>query len=275
MSYFRGIAGEPTSVFDTGIEDELATKGTSVFNTDSQNAIVRQARGEGREWVRRIQQRLKAVPLDPGPIDGIWGPKTCGACLNFQRKFWGDAKKGYLDQETFLKLGFDPTQAAELEKDYGLVCGGTPPEKGGLSVVGPADVKKIQEKLGVPQTGVWDAATCKGLFAIQQKTGNYGRTLLTSTFVQLGFPRPYALLYAGAFQAACGPFWVDQPKPVPNPDRPPVDVDPGPKPSVPWPTPIPVPPPLPVLKAGFSPWILVVMGGGLLVLALAAKKRKR
>jgi peptidoglycan hydrolase-like protein with peptidoglycan-binding domain len=37
-----------------------------------------------RETVRRVQRSLKAEGLDPGPIDGILGPRTRRAIIKFQ-----------------------------------------------------------------------------------------------------------------------------------------------------------------------------------------------
>ena len=35
--------------------------------------------------VRAIQRRLKSLGFDPGPIDGIYGPKTKNGIMEFQR----------------------------------------------------------------------------------------------------------------------------------------------------------------------------------------------
>lgn len=35
--------------------------------------------------VRSIQRRLKGLGFDPGPIDGIYGPKTKESIIEFQR----------------------------------------------------------------------------------------------------------------------------------------------------------------------------------------------
>ena len=277
--YGRGLAGDgPTSVFDPEWQegDKPTTTNPSVFNTDRQNTIIRENSGRGKKNVKDIQDRLRSVPLDPGPIDGIWGPKTCGAMINFQRKFWGDAKGGYLDSETFQKLGFDPIIAGELEKDYGLVCGGSYPTDGSAkAVVGPDDIKHIQIMLQVPQTGVWDRATCEKLYGMQAKVGNYGKTLLASTFIQLGAPRPVAMLYAASFADSCGPYWTNlAPKkpggggttPQPEKKKPggndivitEKEIDDFNKRE----------------KAGMSPWVFVGMGAAILVAGLWYRSRK-
>ena len=34
--------------------------------------------------VRRLQERLRELGYDPGPSDGLFGPRTEGAVLSFQ-----------------------------------------------------------------------------------------------------------------------------------------------------------------------------------------------
>ena len=60
--------------------------------------------GAGTEQVKAIQQALQAKGMDPGPIDGIMGPKTTEALKAFQK----DQKlteSGRLDDQTREKLG--------------------------------------------------------------------------------------------------------------------------------------------------------------------------
>jgi hypothetical protein len=38
-----------------------------------------------RNMVRSIQRRLKEIGFSPGPVDGIYGPKTKNAIMGFQR----------------------------------------------------------------------------------------------------------------------------------------------------------------------------------------------
>jgi Putative peptidoglycan binding domain len=60
--------------------------------------------GPGAEQVKAVQQALQAKGMDPGPIDGIMGPKTTVALKAFQK----DQKlteSGRLDDQTRDKLG--------------------------------------------------------------------------------------------------------------------------------------------------------------------------
>ena len=60
--------------------------------------------GAGAEQVKAVQQALQGKGMDPGPIDGIMGPKTTGALKAFQK----DQKlteSGRLDDQTREKLG--------------------------------------------------------------------------------------------------------------------------------------------------------------------------
>jgi peptidoglycan hydrolase-like protein with peptidoglycan-binding domain len=60
--------------------------------------------GASTEQVKSVQQALQAKGMDPGPIDGIMGPKTAAALKAFQK----DQKltdSGTLDDQTREKLG--------------------------------------------------------------------------------------------------------------------------------------------------------------------------
>ncbi|HEY7254743.1 MAG TPA: peptidoglycan-binding domain-containing protein [Methylomirabilota bacterium] len=56
------------------------------------------------ETVRRVQQILKSEGYDPGPINGVLGPKTEEALVQYQQKHNIEAT-GWLDRETKAKLG--------------------------------------------------------------------------------------------------------------------------------------------------------------------------
>jgi peptidoglycan hydrolase-like protein with peptidoglycan-binding domain len=58
----------------------------------------------GAEQVKELQQALQDKGMDPGPIDGIMGPKTQAALRAFQQ----DQKlppTGRMDDQTLAKLG--------------------------------------------------------------------------------------------------------------------------------------------------------------------------
>ena len=60
--------------------------------------------GAGAEKVKGLQEALQAKGMDPGPVDGIMGPKTTAALKAFQK----DQKlteSGRLDDQTRDKLG--------------------------------------------------------------------------------------------------------------------------------------------------------------------------
>ena len=54
--------------------------------------------------VRRVQQALQSKGFDPGPIDGVIGPKTEDALRNFQDRF-GIKMSAKIDNQTLYALG--------------------------------------------------------------------------------------------------------------------------------------------------------------------------
>lgn len=59
--------------------------------------------GSRGEDVRRLQEILKQLGFDPGPIDGIFGPKTEAAVKAFQKKY-GLVVDGIVGPQTWRKL---------------------------------------------------------------------------------------------------------------------------------------------------------------------------
>ena len=57
--------------------------------------------------VRAAQEKLKDKGYDPGPIDGIWGPRTAAAVSEYQRKEKMTVTNR-LDPETLGKLEVAP-----------------------------------------------------------------------------------------------------------------------------------------------------------------------
>ena len=58
----------------------------------------------GRNKVRQVQDALEAKGFDPGPIDGIAGPRTKAAIRKFQNRF-GMKASGEIDNQTLFALG--------------------------------------------------------------------------------------------------------------------------------------------------------------------------
>lgn len=61
---------------------------------------------KGADDVKKLQEALKAKGQDPGPIDGVMGPKTRAAIKAFQ-KASGLKETGELDDQTAAKLGVE------------------------------------------------------------------------------------------------------------------------------------------------------------------------
>lgn len=73
---------------------------------------------QGSDDVRAEQQALKDKGFDPGPIDGVNGPRTQGALRDFQRKQNLEAD-GRLGPQTRDALGLKPASANTDMKEAG------------------------------------------------------------------------------------------------------------------------------------------------------------
>jgi len=78
-----------------------------------------------REQVERAQQALRDKGQDPGPIDGIMGPRTKAALKDFQRAE-GVRETGRLDSETLTKLGVEAAPG-EVPREMPQATPGSPP----------------------------------------------------------------------------------------------------------------------------------------------------
>jgi murein L,D-transpeptidase YcbB/YkuD len=56
------------------------------------------------EGVRKVQAALQKKGIDPGPIDGIFGPRTKEAVRTFQSRY-GIKASGEVDNQTLFALG--------------------------------------------------------------------------------------------------------------------------------------------------------------------------
>jgi peptidoglycan hydrolase-like protein with peptidoglycan-binding domain len=78
--------------------------GTDTMNRDTPRAQDATGTTQSTAQVRRAQEALKAEGHDPGPIDGVMGPKTKEAVRGFQKQE-NLQETGRLDRETIEKLG--------------------------------------------------------------------------------------------------------------------------------------------------------------------------
>jgi peptidoglycan hydrolase-like protein with peptidoglycan-binding domain len=89
-------AGQPNS---TG---EMKSHEGSMKGHDSSMKSPDSAGNQSK--IRRVQEALKTEGHDPGPIDGMMGPKTQEALRQYQRQE-NLKETGRLDQDTMSKLG--------------------------------------------------------------------------------------------------------------------------------------------------------------------------
>jgi Putative peptidoglycan binding domain len=75
-------------------------------------------RAQGSDDVRAEQQALKDKGFDPGPVDGIDGPRTQGALKEFQAK-QNLQEDGRLGPQTRDALGLKPGSASTNMKEAG------------------------------------------------------------------------------------------------------------------------------------------------------------
>ena len=70
--------------------------------------------GSRGEAVEALQKKLLGQGINPGPVDGVFGPKTDQAVKRYQEREGLDAD-GIAGRMTFIALGM--TEANELEVD--------------------------------------------------------------------------------------------------------------------------------------------------------------
>ena len=85
-----------------GSEPTAGKRGTVSEPHDSMHE--RGAKHGDASRIRRVQEALKSEGHDPGPVDGVMGPKTKEALREFQKQE-NLQETGRLDQDTMSKLG--------------------------------------------------------------------------------------------------------------------------------------------------------------------------
>ena len=87
--------------------DRLRARVERVATTDSSMRDAHAAHAVGNAGVRAAQEALEEKGFDPGPIDGIWGPRTAAAVSEYQRQE-NMKVSGRLDVPTMTKLELGP-----------------------------------------------------------------------------------------------------------------------------------------------------------------------
>jgi peptidoglycan hydrolase-like protein with peptidoglycan-binding domain len=80
---------------------QAATPGTVPSGTSSLPSV---GTGVTTQQVRSVQQALQGIGVNPGPIDGVMGPRTQQAVRDYQKKE-NLPQTGQLDAATLQKLG--------------------------------------------------------------------------------------------------------------------------------------------------------------------------
>jgi peptidoglycan hydrolase-like protein with peptidoglycan-binding domain len=117
----RRFAMKPTSVLTAVAMSYLLT--TQAFPAGQTKAQSRQQAPTTNESMRQVQQALKDAGFEPGPVDGILGPRTREALRNFQTANNLQAT-GEANQDTIAALrvsseeeGIGATGARDEKKD--------------------------------------------------------------------------------------------------------------------------------------------------------------
>jgi peptidoglycan hydrolase-like protein with peptidoglycan-binding domain len=87
-----------TQMDKSGTSTQMNKSGTS------EQGVSGQGMSASSSKVRRAQEALKSEGHDPGPIDGVMGPRTQQALRQYQREE-NLKETGRLDQDTMSKLG--------------------------------------------------------------------------------------------------------------------------------------------------------------------------
>jgi peptidoglycan hydrolase-like protein with peptidoglycan-binding domain len=114
---FAGWAAEEKKAAPPKQEKAAAPKEEKKAAAPKEEKMEKEAKApaRGSEDIKKVQEALKAKGQDPGPIDGIMGPKTQAALRAFQEAN-GLKPTGRLDDQTAAKLGVEtPTTAKKKE----------------------------------------------------------------------------------------------------------------------------------------------------------------
>jgi peptidoglycan hydrolase-like protein with peptidoglycan-binding domain len=214
----------------------------------------------GDTGTREIQQALQNAGYPPGPIDGLWGPKTCGAMYEFNIAERKSYNKNF-DNYFFIDLGFSTAKAATYSQRYGNKCDEYYAQYAHES---ESDVQAIQQQLQAlglyngPIDGKWGIGTCAAIQNFQKANNLFvGGQLPADTFIALGFDQITAGVYTSLYGDRCVGDVTNGARPVAGNGDEVVPIEP--------------------IKAGFPWWVTAVLGFGLLgaMFVVGDKKKKK
>lgn len=126
------------------------------------NAVVASAQGYDNATVLKVQEELKALGYNPGPLDGMWGRKTKRALKKFQYDR-GLSLSGKLDSQTKEELGLITVEkdAAEPSATKDVAAPSVPKDMPDSNIStevaapsGPKDVAKPRPPAEAPEPSV-------------------------------------------------------------------------------------------------------------------------
>lgn len=103
----------------SGFSALLALLLTVILTTTAPAADLKSSSSDGQptpQTIRQAQEALKKKGRDPGPIDGVLGPRTVAA-LDAYQKAEGLATTGRLDAKTMESLGIQALPTPTLRAD--------------------------------------------------------------------------------------------------------------------------------------------------------------
>ncbi len=98
------MSGNPSGSGSTMGSTSSGSTSGSTGSMSSESMGHRSAKHGDAARIRRVQEALKNEGHDPGPIDGVMGPKTKEALREYQKQE-NLQQTGRLDRETLSKLG--------------------------------------------------------------------------------------------------------------------------------------------------------------------------
>ena len=91
----------------------LAAVASGIAFAAGDSPALQKRSAQNPELVRQVQEQLSASGHEPGPIDGLWGPRTRAGVMDFQRSN-GIEATGQIDQETLVSLGVQADDSTSL-----------------------------------------------------------------------------------------------------------------------------------------------------------------